>query len=57
MNGGRINGVLLYCKCNSFRVTTDLLNSENLKVVFALLCNEPQFCNFYYGIADPKEGE
>ena len=24
-----------YCKCNSFRITTDLLNSENLKVAFA----------------------
>ena len=26
-----------YCKCNSFQVITDLLNSENLKVAIAQL--------------------
>ena len=35
-----------YYKCNIFRVTTDLLNSENVKVVFAQLCNKLQVCNF-----------
>ena len=34
------------CKCNSFQVTTDLLNSDNLKVAIALLCNELQIYNF-----------
>ena len=29
-----------------FRVTTDLLNRENLKVAFAQLCNELKGCNF-----------
>ena len=29
-----------------FRVSTDLLNSENLKVAFAQLCNELKCCNF-----------
>ena len=32
--------------CNSFQVRIDLLNSENLKVAFAHLCNELQVCNF-----------
>ena len=27
-------------KCNSFEVTTDLLNSENVKEAFAELCNQ-----------------
>ena len=27
-------------KCNSFQVTTDLLNSENLKIAIASLYNE-----------------
>ena len=27
-----------YPTCNSFQVTTDLLNSENLKVAIAQLC-------------------
>ena len=31
-----------FCKCNSFPITTDLLNSENLKVAITQLCNEPQ---------------
>ena len=31
---------------SSFQVTTDLLNSENLKIVIAQLCNELQVCNF-----------
>ena len=30
----------------SFRVTTDLLNRENLKVAFAQLCNKLKGCNF-----------
>ena len=30
----------------TFRVTTDLLNTENLKVAFAQLCNELKGCNF-----------
>ena len=30
----------------SFRVTTHLLNRENLKVAFAQLCNELKGCNF-----------
>ena len=34
-----------YCKCNSLRVTTDLLNSEKLKIAIAQLCNELQVCN------------
>ena len=29
-----------YCKCNSFQATTDLLNSENLKIAIAPLCHE-----------------
>ena len=33
-------------KCNSFQVTTDLLNSENLKVAIAQLCYELWVCNF-----------
>ena len=32
-----------FSKCNSFGVTTDLLNSENLKVAIA---HELQVCNF-----------
>ena len=35
-----------YCKCNRFQVTTDLLNSENLKVAIAQLCNELQVSKF-----------
>ena len=35
-----------YCKCNSFSVTTDLLNSENLKGAFAQLFQEFKGCNF-----------
>ena len=27
-------------KCNSFQVTTDLLNSDNLKVAITQLCHE-----------------
>ena len=34
------------CKCNSFQVTSDLLNSENLKVAIAQLCNSQQVCYF-----------
>ena len=32
--------------CNSFQVTIDLLNSENLKVAITWLCKELQVCNF-----------
>ena len=35
-----------FFNCNSFQVTTDLRNSENLKVAFAQLCHDPQVCNF-----------
>ena len=35
-----------YCKCNSFQVTTDLLNSDDLKVAITQLCHELQVCNF-----------
>ena len=35
-----------YFKCNSYQVTTDLLNRENPKVAIAHLCNEIQVCNF-----------
>ena len=35
-----------YCKCNCFRVTTDLLKSENLKVAIAQLCYELQVYHF-----------
>ena len=43
-------------KCNSFQVSTDLLNSENLKVAIARLCNQLRVCNFIV-IADQKVGE
>ena len=35
-----------YCKCNSFRVKTDLLNSENLTLALAQPRNELQFYSF-----------
>ena len=35
-----------YSKCNSFQVTTDLLNSENLKGTITQLCNELHVWNF-----------
>ena len=35
-----------YCQCSNFQVTTDLLNSENLKVATAQLCHELQVCTF-----------
>ena len=40
------------------KVTTDLLNSENLKIAKALLkvCNELQVCNFTV-LVDPKVHE
>ena len=44
--------------CNSFQVTTDLLNSENLKV--AIYYSAMQWATglkLYYVIADPKVGE
>ena len=31
-----------YLKCNIFQVTTDLLNSENLKVAITQLCHDIQ---------------
>ena len=34
------------CKCNSFPITIDLLNGENLKVAITQLCNEQQVWNF-----------
>ena len=49
----RITYKTKYCKCNSFQVTTHLLNSENLKVAIVQLCNELQVCNFSV-IADQK---
>ena len=39
--------------CNSFQVTTDLLNSENVKVAITPLCNDTGL-QFYYVIANPK---
>ena len=38
---------------NSFQVTTDLPNSENLTVAFTQLYKELQVCNFTI-FADPK---
>ena len=38
--------VTQFCNSNSFKVTSDLCNSENLKVNIAQLCNELQVCNF-----------
>ena len=35
-----------FSKCNSFQVTTDLLNSENLEVAISQLCYGLQVCNF-----------
>ena len=35
-----------YSEHNSFSVTSDLLNSENLKVALARLCHDIQICNF-----------
>ena len=35
-----------YSKCNSFKVTTDLLNSENLRIVITQLWYELHICNF-----------
>ena len=42
-----------YSKCNSFQVTTDVLNSDNLKVDIARLCHEATGLQFHYVIADP----
>ena len=44
-----------YSKCNRFQVTTDLLNSEKLKVAITQLCHDIQVCNFTV-ITDPKVG-
>ena len=35
-----------YSNCNSFRVTMDLINSQNFKVVITQLCNVQQVRNF-----------
>ena len=35
-----------YSKFNSFQVTGDLLNSDNLRVAIAQLCSELKVCNF-----------
>ena len=35
-----------YSKCNSFEDTSNLLNSNNLKVAITQLCNELQVGNF-----------
>ena len=35
-----------YFKCNSYQVTTDLLNSENLRKANTKLCHELHVCNF-----------
>ena len=43
-----------FSKCNSFQVTSDLLNSENLKVAIA---QQVKGLQFDYVIADPKVGE
>ena len=38
----RLKAILLYSKCNSFQVISDLLNSDNLKVAITQLCHELQ---------------
>ena len=35
-----------YFKCNIFQVTTDLLNSENLRISITQLCHELNISNF-----------
>ena len=35
-----------YSKFNIFQVTTDLLNSQYLKIAIAQLCHELHVCNF-----------
>ena len=35
-----------FSKCNSFQITTDLLNSDDLKVAITQLCHELQVWNF-----------
>ena len=35
-----------FFKCNSFQVTTDLFNSENLKIAITQVGIEVQVCNF-----------
>ena len=35
-----------YTQRNSFQVTSDLHNSDNLKVAITQLCHELQVCNF-----------
>ena len=43
---GEITYKTKFFKCNSFQVTTNLRNSENLKVALAQLCHELHVCNF-----------
>ena len=44
--GGEQHIYRKYLKCNSFQVTTDLLNSENLRIAITQLCNELHVYNF-----------
>ena len=46
-----------HSKCNSFKVTSNLLNSDSLKVAITRLCNELQVYDFSYVIADQKVAE
>ena len=46
-----------FTKCNSFPITTDLLNSENFKVAITQLCKGATGLELHYVIADPKIGE
>ena len=36
----------IYFKCHIFQVTTDLLNSENLRIAITQLCHELYISNF-----------
>ena len=39
--------ILTKCsKSKTFQVISDLISIQNLKIVFAQLCNEIQVCNF-----------
>ena len=39
--------ILTKCsKRNTFQVTSDLLNSDNLKIAISQLCNKLKVCNF-----------
>ena len=43
-----------YSKCNIFQSTSDVLNSDNMKVAFVQLCNELHACNFTMLQLTPK---